>query len=153
MTTHGRSRDPAFSSVKRAIDRCCNPKHPAYKNYGGRGISVFKEWIDDPIKFADYIGPRPSNKHSLDRINNDGNYEPGNVRWATDEEQSNNRRSTKYIEIDGISKPFPEWCRIYKIDRKVCADRIRRGYSPKEALTLQLDLKTRKLSHLSDKPV
>jgi hypothetical protein len=75
-----------------AKQRCRNPKTKAYKYYGARGIEVrfanFKE-------FYQHVGPRPSPKHSLDRIDSDGHYEPGNVRWATMEEQVNNRRNAK----------------------------------------------------------
>lgn len=71
--------------------RCKNPNHVAYKHYGGRGISVCERWEKFEHFFAD-IGKRPSKNHSIDRIDNDGNYEPGNVRWATSKEQRANQR-------------------------------------------------------------
>ena len=72
--------------------RCMNPMNKSYKNYGGRGIKVCKEWAESFECFINDVGYKPSPAHSLDRINNDGDYEPQNVRWATAKEQANNRR-------------------------------------------------------------
>lgn len=76
-------------------DRCLNPKDKKYPYYGGRGIKVHLPWVDSFIAFINDVGKKPSKKHSLDRINNDGNYEPGNVRWATIDQQNNNRGNNK----------------------------------------------------------
>lgn len=72
--------------------RCYNPNHASYKNYGARGIKVCDEWMHDFTAFYRELGPRPSDNHSIDRIDNDGHYEPGNVRWATRTMQQYNRR-------------------------------------------------------------
>ncbi len=74
------------------INRCCCKTHPAYKYYGGRGIKVYSKWRKDFQAFFDYIGPKPLPVLSLDRIDNDGDYKPGNVRWATASQQARNRR-------------------------------------------------------------
>jgi hypothetical protein len=74
-------------------ERCLNPEHEFFSYYGGRGITVYQEWQDSFETFYQHIGPRPTKLHSLDRINNDLGYAPGNVRWATKVEQANNRRS------------------------------------------------------------
>lgn len=74
------------------ILRCYNPLDKSYKNYGGRGIKVCQRWLESFDTFILDMGNRKSPKHSLDRINNDGNYEPSNCRWATRTEQSNNQR-------------------------------------------------------------
>jgi len=74
--------------------RCTDPNHPNWKWYGGRGISVCDDWQQHFLHFFEHVGERPSPKHSLDRIDNDGNYEPGNVRWATAKQQQNNRRTS-----------------------------------------------------------
>jgi hypothetical protein len=77
------------------IQRCTNPNEAGYKNYGGRGIRVCDAWLSSFEAFYAHVGPKLSPKLSLDRIDNDGNYEPGNVRWATRSEQRMNRRRMK----------------------------------------------------------
>lgn len=84
------------------VSRCTRETHSRYQDYGGRGIRVCKEWVDDFWKFAEYVGKRPEGRTKggrsywqLDRIDNDGDYEPGNVRWATPSQQANNRRKRK----------------------------------------------------------
>lgn len=89
--THGASGHPLFYTWAAMLARCNNPQHPSYDYYGGRGISVCDEWTVNPWSFFAYVGDRPSGLE-LDRINNDGNYEPGNVRWTTRAEQIHNRR-------------------------------------------------------------
>jgi hypothetical protein len=75
-------------------NRCRNPKRKCFDRYGGRGIKVFPAWENDFEAFFAHVGPKPGPEYSLDRINNDGNYEPGNVRWATNEQQQKNRTTT-----------------------------------------------------------
>lgn len=89
------SKDPAYKCWENMIQRCTNPKFTDYKNYGGRGIKLSPEFISFK-KFIEHIGPRPSRYHSINRINNNGNYEPGNVEWATPAEQANNKRCHRY---------------------------------------------------------
>jgi hypothetical protein len=81
------------------IARCTNPNDPSYRNYGGRGIHVYPEWLDDYAAFLEHVGRRPTPRHSLDRINNEGHYEPGNLRWATLRQQARNRRSNRLVKI------------------------------------------------------
>jgi hypothetical protein len=80
--------------------RCTNPKSPRYKNYGGRGIKVCERW-GSFTAFLEDVGPKPGRDMSLDRIDNDGDYEPNNVRWATRIEQQRNTRSNRYVTVDG----------------------------------------------------
>lgn len=97
----GRKKSPEFRAWLGAKDRCYNKNSTGYSLYGGRGIVMFEEWKNDFVSFLNYIGPRPEGM-SLDRIDCNGNYEPGNVRWATPKEQANNQRRTKIIK-DGMS--------------------------------------------------
>lgn len=89
---------PEYQALVNAKHRCHNPEHRSYYNYGARGIQVCEEWRSEMgfYKFLEHVGPKPSPEHSLDRINNDGNYEPGNVRWeGSRKKQQANRRPTK----------------------------------------------------------
>lgn len=91
--------------------RCLNPNRPGYKDYGGRGIRICERWKNSYLAFLEDMGRKPSTKHSLDRIDNNGNYEPGNCRWATDVEQRTNKRrmNTRYITFNGERKTLTEW--------------------------------------------
>jgi hypothetical protein len=96
--THAMSNTDVYNIWKIIKQRTGNPNHPKYKYYGERGITMCEEWKKSFKLFYEHIGPRPSPKHSIDRINVDGNYEPGNVRWADYITQNLNRRMNK---IDG----------------------------------------------------
>lgn len=99
--THGFAGDgkepmrAEYNSWKGIKVRCTNEKNPAFKYYGGRGISMCERWFDSFENFYADMGPKPTPKHSIDRINNDGNYEPSNCRWATAKQQMNNRRVSR----------------------------------------------------------
>lgn len=99
---HGLISIPEYRIWAAMKTRCYNQNSHNYKYWGGRGITVAKEWIDSFERFYIYMGSRPSQKHSIDRIDNNGNYEPGNVRWATYKEQANNRNNNK--QLGGIFK-------------------------------------------------
>lgn len=92
MKKKGQSLRPEYSNWDSMIRRCTKPDASHFYLYGGRGIKVCEQWLNNFWKFLEDVGPKPSSNHSLDRINTNGNYEPGNVRWATHVEQSNNRR-------------------------------------------------------------
>jgi len=91
------------------IGRCYRPRNHRYAWYGGRGIRVCDRWRTSFEAFLADVGPRPTPRHSLDRIDNDGDYEPGNVRWATSFEQSRNRRNVKLYTHDGETLTLSEW--------------------------------------------
>lgn len=96
---HGRALTYLYETWRGILRRCLNPKSDAYRNYGARGISVIKEWVDDFETFErdiiNSIGHRPTEDHSIDRIDNDRGYEPGNLRWASQLEQVHNSRMFK----------------------------------------------------------
>jgi hypothetical protein len=100
--THGhrinRKYTPELKSWTHAKSRCFNPNNPKYKRYGGRGITMHESWVNDFLAFFNYIGKKPSPKHTLDRIENNGNYEPGNVRWALPKQQAMNSTTPLKIE-------------------------------------------------------
>ena len=117
------------------IQRCCNPSNNAYHYYGGRGITVCEQWRDSFETFLADVGLRPSNQHSLDRYpNNDGNYEPGNVRWATRMEQAINKRSNRWITAHGKTMTVSEWSRELGILDKTIYYRLSAGWSAEAAI-------------------
>jgi hypothetical protein len=93
---HGGAHGKEWKAWQAAKQRCFNSNHPNYKHYGGRGITMCAEWVSDFSAFLEHIGLAPLvHRISIDRIDNDGNYEPGNVRWATPYQQVMNRRNTR----------------------------------------------------------
>jgi hypothetical protein len=108
--------------------RCHNPRNKGYRNYGGRGIEVCGRWRDSFDAFYSDMGARPSPRHSLERINNDGPYEPGNVRWATKVEQANNKRDSHRIIFGGRTMSLAEAERESGISQKVLWYRINKGW-------------------------
>ena len=93
VKTHGMWRSPEYNSWAAMKQRCTNPKHIAFNHYGGRGITICERWVKFENFLAD-MGKRPSSAYSLDRIDTNGNYEPGNCRWATHSQQICNRRGS-----------------------------------------------------------
>ena len=115
--------------------RCYSPSCRFYGNYGGRGIEVCQKWRESFEAFLDDMGPRPSRHHSLDRIDNDGNYGPDNCRWATWEEQEGNRRDRHVLEFGGDKLSVSEWARRLGLSAGLILDRLDYGWTIGEALT------------------
>lgn len=106
--------------------RCLNKANPGFRNYGGRGIKVCKRW-DNFKNFYKDMGKRPSPKHSIDRINNDGHYEPSNCRWATQTQQARNKRGIHHVTYKGETRPLAEWAERIGMPLKVIYKRFRKG--------------------------
>lgn len=108
-TTHGMSTTSEFSIWQEMGNRCYNLNHKNYFNYGGRGISVCERWRNSFVNFFQDMGFRPTTKHSLDREENNGNYEPSNCRWATGKVQGKNKRSNVWLTYKGNRMIQSEW--------------------------------------------
>lgn len=130
LRTHGLSHLPEAKVLSGMIKRCTNPKCNQYKDYGGRGIVVCDEWYNSFPAFLNDVGPRPSPKHTIERINNNGNYEPGNCRWATQLEQQHNRRSNRLITHNGETKCVAEWAISCGLRYMTLIGRLNRGWTP-----------------------
>ena len=105
---YGRSKE--YGEWTQIKNRCLNPSNPGYKNYGGRGISICDKWKNSYALFLEDVGRAPTGMHSIDRIDNDGNYEPGNVRWATKKEQILNRRNVNWVKMNGLTATLVHHC-------------------------------------------
>ena len=117
------------------IRRCNDQKHKGYEGYGGRGISVCNEW-HEYVTFARWaIQNGYADNLSIDRINNDGNYEPSNCRWITSKEQLYNKRTSRFATIKGETKTITEWAEEYGQDPNTVFTRIGKGMDIEEALT------------------
>jgi len=119
------------------IERCYNAKTKAYKHYGARGITVCERWFAFENFLAD-MGPRPRPTDSLDRINNAGNYEPSNCRWAKRVQQMRNTRVNHLLEFNGERRTIAEWSEKLGMPYTTIHERIRRyGWTTEQALTLK----------------
>lgn len=124
--THNLSHTVEHNTWLKIQERCSNPNTPKYHRYGGRGICVCQRWLDDFMNFYNDMGLRPSPKHSIDRINNDGNYEPSNCRWALPRPQTLNSTTPMFIEIDGVTLCITDWCESLGVPRWKPAEMVRK---------------------------
>lgn len=133
-TQSGRSPEYAcWLDIKR---RCLNKKFKHFRYYGGRGIQICERWRNDFGAFLADVGERPTPRHTIDRFpNNNGNYEPGNVRWATRKEQVANRRSTRFVAVGTKIIPLFDAIRELGLDRSLVCGRIERGWTAERAIT------------------
>lgn len=135
-TTHGMSNSKEYGIWLGMLQRCYNPKRKNYKRYGGRGIFVCRRWKKSFEHFYKDIGERPSDKHSIDRVDNNGPYAPWNCRWSTDEEQSNNRCDNHLLYFCGKSYTMKKWSEKLNINYKTLNSRINQyGWDVERALT------------------
>lgn len=125
--TVGRKLTAEYKTWESMLKRCYNENDHTYKNYGAKGVKVCDEWRKNYAQFLNDVGRKPTPNHSIDRYpNNKGNYEKGNVRWATSIEQVRNRTVTRFVEHLGKNKALAEWAEIYKTSYKLFWKRLKK---------------------------
>lgn len=146
LTTHGHSSrrgpSPEYRAWAGMVGRCYRPSQSCYERYGGRGIRVCDRWRDSFAAFLEDMGPRPTALHTLDRTDNDGDYAPGNCRWATREEQGANTRRTIRITWRGKTQTLVEWARETGLPYLYLYHRRALGLVGDELFTLKHSRKT-----------
>lgn len=131
---------PEYGQWAAMLSRCYNPNAGKYKNYGGRGISVCQRWragIDGKTGFECFLldmGPHPTKRHSIERVNNNGDYCPGNCRWATNKEQSRNRRNNRTVTYRGETLCMTAMAEKYGVPYFAFRDRISSGWTTESAI-------------------
>lgn len=148
-----KAADPTLARARQSwIDmrrRCLNRESEKFPDYGGRGITVFPAWAPSATGFEVFlrdVGRPPTDTHQLERIENDGNYEPGNVRWATRLEQGCNKRNNRVFTHDGVTLHLSEWARRTGLDHSTILGRLARGKTVAEALDPRRDPRGRRPS-------
>lgn len=134
LTKHGMKGTPEYRCWKGITERCLNQNKKTFANYGGRGIKMCERWRHSFENFFADMGPKPTPQHSIERINNDGDYEPENCRWATRIEQSRNKRSNVIIRLTLV-----EAAQLTGMPYDTVKSRILRGWSHIDALTTPVD--------------
>jgi len=112
----GRKQSPEYSTWHAMKRRCYGENTKSYKNYGGRGIKVCDRWLNSFENFYEDMGSKPSHELTLDRIDNNGNYELGNCRWGTEEQQRRNKRTNVWIEYDGMRMIQRDWAKHFRVN-------------------------------------
>jgi hypothetical protein len=147
---HGLSKTQEYASWNAMIQRCYNSKLDCWDRYGGRGITVCERWRNSFEAFLADMGTRPSPRHSIERDDTDGNYEPGNCRWATCKEQQRNRSTNLVLEFRGVVHTAVEWSEILGIKHSTLRARIRKGWSAERALATTFDARRKDSSCATD---
>jgi len=136
---HGNARSGARSFENRVwngiVTRCLNPKATSYERYGGRGITICSEWRSSFERFLCDVGQAPSQRHTIERIDNERGYEPGNVRWATRREQSRNTSANVNLTYNGRTACLTDWAMELGIKVPTLSMRLKNGWSVERALT------------------
>jgi hypothetical protein len=144
MRTTRRSDSPLYKRHYQFFNGCTNPNCYAWQNYGALGIKIYKPWASLKTGFdqfeqyvIDHLGPQPSPLHVINRIDTSGDIKPGNLQWATRQQQSNHRSNNMMIRIGKETKSLADWCRATGLKEPTVWSRIRDyGFSPREALGL-----------------
>ena len=143
MTKHGGHSLPEYRIWSGAKRRCFHPGTPYYKYYGGRGITMCDRWRHSFVSFYEDMGPRPSPTLTLERIDNNGPYEPGNCCWATRRQQRRNQRPRSSVTFRGATHTIWEWAHLFNLPPRTLWDRLKRYHWPvQRALTTPLTVAT-----------
>ena len=134
MTTRGMKGTSEYKSWYDIKTRCFNPNHKQYSNWGGRGITVCDSWRNSFENFLADMVLKPSPKHSIDRIDNNGNYSAENCKWSTPKEQANNRNSNRLITIACVTLTIAQWTKEMSFGESVIWKRLENGWSERDAV-------------------
>lgn len=124
---HGMAESPEYATWCRIKDRCLNQNNPKYERYGARGIVVCERWVQSFDNFYSDMGKRPSDKHSIDRVNNDGPYSPDNCRWAAPQEQARNKSNNRWLTAAGVTETLTWWAARLGTSSGGLHGRLKRG--------------------------
>lgn len=130
--THNMTNTAEYEAWRGMIKRCTNPNCKSFKDYGARGIKICEEWLSSFVAFYNSVGPKPTPAHEIDRINNNGNYEPGNCKWSISKEQCNNMRRNHKIVFNGESMNIGQWATKLGINVRTLRNRLIRNNWPIE---------------------
>lgn len=131
---HGLRETKAYRILYGAIDRCTNPKNRAWVYYGGRGIRVSEAWMRNPVQFIADMG-QPKDGYTLERVDVNGHYEPGNCVWATKKQQARNKRTTRLVTYQGETRSLAEWSEILGVNYSALRFRLDDGWPVDRAFT------------------
>ncbi len=134
VTTHGLSKSSEYGIWRGMLTRCYSKNHPSYKNHGSRGIIICDRWK----RFENFhfdMGNRPTDRHCIERVDNDGNYDPSNCVWATYKRQQNNRRSNVHLTYNGLTMTISEWTDWLGMSHGLIESRLHLGWSVEKTLT------------------
>ncbi len=132
-----------YGSFCNMWDRCTNPNHKGWKNYGGRGVTICDNWKTFD-KFFEDMGPKPTPKHTIEREDGNVGYEPMNCRWATVAEQNRNKRNSVYVEYQGRRLLLMDLCTEMGLDRSAIYGRLKNGWDIERSLTTPIRNKSTK---------
>lgn len=135
-TTHGGRGTTEYNSWTGMIQRCENPNHPRYADYGGRGIKVCRQWRQSFATFIKDMGKKPAPRMQVERRDNDGPYDPKNCYWATRKQQANNTRASRFLEFDGQSLTISQWADKLGVRASTLQLRLAHGWSVQQTMTI-----------------
>ena len=132
---HGLHGIPEYEIWMAMKQRCYNKNHRHYANYGGRGITVCQQWLENFVTFLEDMGKRPTSKHTIERKDTDKGYDPDNCEWATRAVQSRNTRQNHWITFNGKTQCMTDWAHELGINLRTLSDRLRSGWPTEKALS------------------